>query len=122
MRFKLRGWPQDMIGISMRNAQTICSSETYFHLDGVVNKHNWRVLRNWNPHIVIYKPFYPQRVAIWWAMSSCGIMSPIYTKTLGTSERYVSVLEIGFIAIMTLISTICADVRWSSTLSDPERV
>jgi len=39
--------------------------EAHFHLGGYVNKQNCRIWGSENPHVVMEKPMYPQRVTVW---------------------------------------------------------
>ena len=43
----------------------IMSHEAYFHLQGYVNKQNFRIGGSENSKMIIEKPLYPQRVTDW---------------------------------------------------------
>ncbi|GBM46850.1 hypothetical protein AVEN_271170-1 [Araneus ventricosus] len=74
-----------------------CSDEAHFHLDGYVNRQNWRVWGTENPHFAIEKSLYPRRVTVWCALSSRGIVEAIFFEQTVDSARYVEALRNQFI-------------------------
>ena len=76
------------------------SDEAHFHLDGFVNKQNWRIWGTEKPHFVMEKSLHPQRVTVWCAMSSHGIIGPTFVDGTVNTERYVKILENDFIPII----------------------
>ncbi|GBM20403.1 hypothetical protein AVEN_222107-1 [Araneus ventricosus] len=71
-----------------------CSDEAHFHLNGYVN---WRIWGTKNPHFAIEKSLYPQRVTVWCALSSRGIVGAIFFEQTVNSARYVEALRNQFI-------------------------
>ncbi|CAK1581247.1 unnamed protein product [Parnassius mnemosyne] len=54
----------------------IFSDEGNFHLSGYVNKQNCRIWSSENPKAIIEKPLHAQRVTVWCAMWSGGVIGP----------------------------------------------
>ena len=54
------------------------SDEAHFHLNGYVNKQNYRFWATENPFLAISRPLHPQRVTVWCAMTAEGIIGPIF--------------------------------------------
>ena len=73
------------------------SDEAHFHIDGYVNKQNWRIWGSENPHFSIEKSLHPQRLTVWCAISSKGIIGPIFIEGTVNHESYRRVLEENFI-------------------------
>jgi hypothetical protein len=73
------------------------SDEARFHLDGFVNKQNWRIWGTENPHFSIKKSLHPQRVTVWCAISEKGIIGPFFIDGNVTSLKYVNCLQQNFI-------------------------
>ncbi|GFU77967.1 uncharacterized protein TNCV_521671 [Trichonephila clavipes] len=59
------------------------TDEAHFHLNGFVNKQNWRFWGSENPYWCEVKPLYSLRVTVW----------PFFIRETVTSERYVTILE-----------------------------
>ncbi|GBN82707.1 hypothetical protein AVEN_156381-1 [Araneus ventricosus] len=74
-----------------------CNDEAHFHLDGCVNRQNWRIWGTENPHFVIEKSLYPRRVTVWCALTSRGIVGAIFFEQTFNSARYVEALRNQFI-------------------------
>ena len=73
------------------------SDEAHFHLDGYVNKQNWRFWGNQNPHIVHQRALHPRKTTVWCALSSYGIIGPVFIHENINSELYIKVLNENFI-------------------------
>lgn len=76
------------------------SDEAHFHLNGYVNKQNWRHWGTENPHLAVAKPAHPQRVTVWCAVSSEVIIGPIFIEGTVTSEKYQELLERDFFPLI----------------------
>ena len=76
------------------------SDEAHFHLNGYVNKQNWRHWGTENPHLAVARPAYPRRVTVWCAMSSELIIGPIFIDGSVTSEKYLELLERDFFPVI----------------------
>ena len=75
------------------------SDEAHFHLSGFVNKQNFRYWAQENPMQLHQRPLHSQKVTVWCAMSSYGVIGPYFFEddnglaTTVTSNRYVAMLE-----------------------------
>ncbi|GBO33133.1 hypothetical protein AVEN_103551-1 [Araneus ventricosus] len=69
------------------------TDEAHFHLNGFVNKPNWRFWGSENPHLCEDKPLYSPKVTAWVAVCSRGIISPFFIRGTISSERYITILE-----------------------------
>ena len=56
----------------------IMSDEAHFHFGGYINKRNCRIWGSENPKMIIEKPFYPQRVTVWFGFWAGGIIGPYF--------------------------------------------
>ena len=52
------------------------SDETHFHLNGFVNRQNFRYWCENKPEEIVQVPLHPTQVTIWCALSSSGIIGP----------------------------------------------
>ncbi|GBN06981.1 hypothetical protein AVEN_203085-1, partial [Araneus ventricosus] len=52
------------------------TDEAHFHLNGFVNKQNWRFWGSENPHLCEEKPLHSPKVTAWVAVFSRGIIGP----------------------------------------------
>ena len=73
------------------------SDEAHFQLHGYVNKQNWRHWGKENPHLAVASPLHSQRVTVWCALSSKGIVGPIFIEGNVTAPKYKEILENQFI-------------------------
>ena len=74
-RFDFANLLIEMVEHNQLNPELIWfSDEAHFHLDGYVNKQNWRIWGTENPHFSVQKTLYPQRVTVWCAISKRGIV------------------------------------------------
>lgn len=75
------------------------SDEAHFHLNGFVNKQNFRYWAEGNPTQLHQRPLHSKKVTVWCAMSSYGLIGPYFFEnedgvaTTVTSDRYVTMLE-----------------------------
>lgn len=69
------------------------SDEAYFYVNGVVNKQNVRFWAREHPRIVNMKDTYGEKVCVWVAMSSHGIIGPFFFDDTVTSQRYLDMLR-----------------------------
>jgi hypothetical protein len=68
------------------------SDEAHFWLTGHVNKQNHRFWAKENPHIFQTTVMKPERLTVWCAVSSEGIIGPIVMDGNVTGERYKAML------------------------------
>ena len=50
------------------------SDEAHFTLGGYVNKQNCRIWGSENPHVIKERPLHPEKVTIWCALCSEGVI------------------------------------------------
>jgi hypothetical protein len=73
------------------------SDEAHFHLDGYVNKQNYRFWAAENPRELHQRPLHTAKVSVWCGILRVGIVGPYFFEGGGatvtvTSERYVEML------------------------------
>ena len=73
------------------------TDETYFHLNGVVNKQNVRFWARELPHTLHEKENYGAEVNVWTAISTHVIIGAFFFDDTATKERYKDMLENSFI-------------------------
>ena len=61
------------------------SNEAYFHLDGTINKHNLRYWAPEQPRLVHQRLLHSQRVTVWCAVGSSGIIRPYFVEDSGVT-------------------------------------
>ena len=77
----------------------IMSDEAHFHLNGNVNKQNFRYWAAENPHMLHQKPMYSEKVTVWCGVSAFGVLGPyFFENATGQSvtvmvDRYVELLR-----------------------------
>lgn len=64
------------------------TDEAHFHLNGIVNKQNWRFWGSENPHLCEEKALYSPKVTAWAAVCARGIIGPFFVRETVTTERY----------------------------------
>ena len=75
------------------------SDEAHFYLDGHVSPQNCRFWAAEPPDLVKEKPLHSPKVTVWCAISSSGIIGPLWFEDLGgkavtiNAEQYQEVLE-----------------------------
>ncbi|GBM07331.1 hypothetical protein AVEN_198108-1 [Araneus ventricosus] len=68
------------------------TDKAHFHLNGFVNKQNWRFWGSENPHMCEGKPLHSSKVTSWVAVCSRGIIGPFFMRETISSERYITIL------------------------------
>jgi transposase len=79
------------------------TDEAHFHLDGYVNKQNWRIWGSENPYFSIQKSLHPRRITVWVALSTGGIIGPVFLNKTITSSLYVNMLKEEFIPLAQVL-------------------
>ena len=72
------------------------SDECHFLLSGHVNKQNMRFWASEQPHEFTERPLHSEKVTVWCALSSLGIIGPFFFADTVNSERYLSLLRTKF--------------------------
>ncbi|GBN16432.1 hypothetical protein AVEN_205336-1 [Araneus ventricosus] len=67
--------------------------EAHFHLNGFVNKQNWRFWGSENPHLCEKKPLHSPKVTAWVAECNKGIIGPFSMRGTISSDRYITILD-----------------------------
>jgi hypothetical protein len=77
----------------------IMSDEAHFHLNGNVNKQNFRYWAAETPHMLHQKPLHSEKVTVWCGVSAFGVLGPYFFENATgqsvtvTSDRYVELLR-----------------------------
>jgi hypothetical protein len=74
------------------------SDEAYFHLNGSVNKQNFRYWAAQNPHEFHERLLYSPKVTVWCAIGKVGIIGPYFFEENGIpttvhSARYIDMIN-----------------------------
>jgi hypothetical protein len=72
------------------------SNEAYFHLDGAVNKQNVRFWATEHPHQFRERDNYGNKITVWVAISSHGIIGPFFCDNMVNSYCYLAMLHNNF--------------------------
>jgi hypothetical protein len=78
-----------------REDHLIISNEAHFHLNGNVNKQNFRYWSAENPHMLHQKLLRSEKVTVWLGVSAFGVLGPCFFENATgqsvtvTSDRYV---------------------------------
>lgn len=80
------------------NMILLMSDEAHFHLNGSVNKQNFRYWSSQNPRNIHEKPLHSPKVTVWCALSRFCIIGPYFFEENGVtvtvnSQRYVHMLN-----------------------------
>lgn len=91
------------------------SDEAHFNLNGQVNKQNLRYWSTTRPEFYEERPLHCERVTVWAAMSSTGVIGPYFYEESGktatvTAERYITILRTKFIPALRKITDM--DTVW----------
>ena len=73
------------------------SDESHFHLNGSVNSQNCRVLAIEKPNFHLKTSLHDEKVTVWAALSSTGVIGPFFFESDGSvqtvnSDRYPNLL------------------------------
>ena len=71
----------------------IFSDEAHFWLDGFVNRQNFRIWGSQKPEFLRTKPLHPQKITVWAALSSEGIIGPIFIDQSVDKDVYEGILN-----------------------------
>jgi hypothetical protein len=80
---------------------TFFSDEGWFHLDGYVNKQNYRIWSGENPHAVRTATLHPVKVGVWLAVSRQRVYGPVFFNFTVNSERYIQYMLQPFLNQLT---------------------
>lgn len=87
------------------------SDEAHFYLTGYVNKQNQRIWSLENPRELHETSLFPQKITVWCALSSKGIIEVILHQNV-TSQSYITLLENDFIPALIGIGDNCLNEDW----------
>lgn len=81
-----------------QDACVLFSDEAHFHISGSVNKQNMRYWSSENPRVIHKRPLHSDKVTVWCAISSEGIIGPYFFEENNhavtiNSERYVNMIQ-----------------------------
>ena len=70
--------------LSVRNIEYffIATDEAYFHLDGAVNNHNFRIWGDSDPEMTLERQLFPKKVLVWCAIPSNKIFGPYFFEKM----------------------------------------
>jgi hypothetical protein len=79
-------------------AVVVISDEAHFHLNGSVNKQNYRYWAMENPRVLHQRPLYSPKVTVWCAVTPFCVIGPYFFEENGitvtvTSARYINMIE-----------------------------
>jgi hypothetical protein len=69
------------------------SDEAHFHLNGGVNRHNFRYWCAENPHWYAEEPLHSPRVTVWMGISHYGTIGPFFFTETINGQRYLAMLQ-----------------------------
>ncbi|GBM50518.1 hypothetical protein AVEN_160740-1 [Araneus ventricosus] len=69
------------------------TDEAHFHLNGFVNRQNWRFWGSENPHLCEERPLHSPKVTAWVAVCSRGNIGTFFMQETISSELYITILE-----------------------------
>lgn len=75
----------------------IFSDEAHFHLNGAVNRHNFRYWSTDNPQWYEEKPLHSPRVTVWAAIGRSGIVGPFFFDNNVNGANYLHMLQTQFL-------------------------
>jgi hypothetical protein len=104
----LAEWPQNN-EISFNNVWF--SDEAHFYTDGVVNKQNVQLWVSEKPCVIHEKVYHAPRITVLFAISSHGLLGPIFFEERVNSGRYLSLLHSTFVPHL-LATGLLLQTRW----------
>lgn len=97
-RLAFCNWATDVVGNYADAFQDVWfTDESHFLLSGHVCKQNMRFWSTEQPHYFVEKPLHSEKVTVWCAISSRGIIGPYVFSDTVNSERYLSMLRTKFL-------------------------
>ncbi|GFT02857.1 putative DD41D transposase [Trichonephila clavipes] len=74
-------WAQNEIAVVPDfHKRILFSDEAHFWLNGYVNKQNCRIWSEANPQVYVETPLHPEKLTVWCALCSGGIIGPYFFK------------------------------------------
>ncbi|GFX36430.1 tc3a_0 protein [Trichonephila clavipes] len=74
-------WAQNEIAVVPDfHKRILFSDEAHFWLNGYVNKQNCRIWSEANPQVYVETPLHPEKLTVWCALWSGGIIGPYFFK------------------------------------------
>ncbi|GFU59840.1 uncharacterized protein TNCV_4726081 [Trichonephila clavipes] len=67
-------------GVVVRRGECQISDEAHFWLNGYVNKQNCRISSEANPQVYVETPLHPEKLTVWCALWTGGIIRPYFFK------------------------------------------
>ena len=90
--------------------QFFFSDEAHFTRDGYVNKQNCRI---WGSDQVIEeRPLHPEKVTVWWALWSVGVIGPYFFKNDDGTTVNVNSEHYGHMIINIFLPAIRRNTTW----------
>jgi len=69
------------------------SDEAHFHVNGAVNRQNWRYWDTANPFCYSEQPLHSPRVTVWAAIGYQGVIGPFFIQGNVTGASYLELLQ-----------------------------
>lgn len=73
--------------------QILFTDECHYHLEGFVNKQNWRHWGSEPPNFTEVKPLHPKRVTVWAGIHYGGIIGPYIFQNNVTGQSYTTLMK-----------------------------
>ncbi|GFW91985.1 uncharacterized protein TNCV_2152651 [Trichonephila clavipes] len=74
-------WAQNEIAVVPDfHKRILFSDEAHFWLNGYVNKQNYHIWSEANPHVYVETPLHPEKLTVWCALWAGGIIGPYFFK------------------------------------------
>jgi hypothetical protein len=75
----------------------VFSDEAHFHINGVVNRQNFRYWDTSNPSCYLEQPLHSPRVTVWAAIGCQGVIGPFFFQENVTGASYLELLQQQFL-------------------------